>query len=177
MALDKRLGGGLVPDTAYTPTAANTYKRAGRWHSSPAVGDLAFFDFPDSTTRIQHVGVVESFTDTTVTCIEGNTSPGSTGSQDNGGGVYRRTRPRTHVVGFGRPAYTEDQDMTPDQEAKLDKLLGYFEARGWLTDELEKDRAADAARQAELLARLEAVEESIATAGTLKVSGELRVTK
>lgn len=48
---------------------------------------------------------------------------------------------------------SEDQ-MTPAQEAKLDRLLGYFEARGWLTDELEKDREAEAVRHAELLERI-----------------------
>jgi hypothetical protein len=107
VAVARRLGVTLPDWGAYTPTMANAFKRAGRWHTgTPQPGDWAFFDFPgDSKARIQHVGVVESADAKSVTCIEGNTSSGSRGSQDNGGGVYRRTRPRSHVVGYGRPAY------------------------------------------------------------------------
>lgn len=96
----------LPSESAYTPTMAEGFRRAGRFHREPQVGDVAFFDFPDPKARIQHVGIVESFTATTVTCIEGNTSSGRAGSQDDGGGVFRRTRPRSHVVGYGRPPFT-----------------------------------------------------------------------
>ncbi len=42
-----------------------------------------------------HTGMVEAVhADGSVTCIEGNTSPGSSGSQRDGGGVWRRRRPR-----------------------------------------------------------------------------------
>jgi hypothetical protein len=37
--------------------------------------------------------------------IEGNTSAGTTGSQSNGGGVYKRERPYTHVYGIAVPRY------------------------------------------------------------------------
>lgn len=58
--------------------------------------------------RGHHVGLVESVnrTTSTVRTIEGNTSPGNGGSQDNGGGVYRRTRSYQEVYGFARPAYS-----------------------------------------------------------------------
>ncbi len=43
-----------------------------------------------------HTGLVEAVhSDGTVTCIEGNTSPGSAGSQRDGGGVWRRRRPQS----------------------------------------------------------------------------------
>lgn len=106
VSVARRQGLVLPSESAYTPAMANGFKAAKQLHSIPAVGDFAFFDFPnDSKSRIQHVGVVESFTGETVTCIEGNTSAGIRGSQDNGGGVYRRRRPRAHVVGYGRPSY------------------------------------------------------------------------
>ena len=90
----------------YTPTVANLFKNAGRWHTTPEPGDLAFFDFPDSTYRIQHIGFVTQVNDDgTVTTIEGNTSSSDAGSQDNGGGVFRRRRPTSHIVGYGRPPY------------------------------------------------------------------------
>lgn len=65
-------------------------------------GDLALFNFGSGEAK--HVGLVESIDvkGGTVTCIEGNTSEGDGGSQDNGGGVYRRTRPISHVRRFVR---------------------------------------------------------------------------
>lgn len=107
VAMARRVGVKLPSESAYTPTMAAGFKSLTKL---PQPGDIAFFDFPDSKRRIQHVGIVESvnFAKATVTCIEGNTSPGTAGSQDNGGGVYRRTRPFAHVVGFGRPAYPKE---------------------------------------------------------------------
>lgn len=66
-------------------------------------GDLAVFHFGSGGAK--HVGIVESVSTSTVTCIEGNTSPGTSGSQDNGGGCWRRTRPLSHVICFARPDY------------------------------------------------------------------------
>lgn len=119
-------GGLLLPSySAYTPTVAQSFKATGRWHATPQVGDLAFFDFPDSVHRIQHVGTVVAFTAKTVTTIDGNTSSGPGGSEDNGGGVYERTRSRSLVVGYGRPIYAataaleEDDDMADPAVLKL----------------------------------------------------------
>lgn len=65
-------------------------------------GDIALFHFGGGEAK--HVGIVESIDigAGTVTCIEGNTSKSSGGSQDNGGGVFVRTRPLTHVRHFVR---------------------------------------------------------------------------
>lgn len=98
----------LPNESAYTPTMALGFKSAGLWSQIPTPGSLAFFDFPDASSRIQHVGIVVSSdpVKATVTCVEGNTSPGRLGSQVNGGGVYIRTRPMSLVVGFGHLAPT-----------------------------------------------------------------------
>ena len=60
-----------------------------------------------------HTGIVESAAATTVTAIEGNTSAGDSGSQSNGGGVFRRTRSKSLVTAYIRPfdKYEEDNDM------------------------------------------------------------------
>ena len=97
----------IHPKTAFTPTLAGWFRDRGQWSATPAVGALVFYDWPgDRLDRIQHVGIVESFTDTTITTIEGNTSNSTFGSQDDGDGVWRRTRPRDDsVVGYGLPIY------------------------------------------------------------------------
>lgn len=94
----------LPSESAYTPAMAAGFQRTGAWTEVPAPGTVVFFDFPDSSTGIQHVGLVEAVNpDGSLTTIEGNTSSGEAGSQDNGGGVFRRRRPLRFVVGFGVP--------------------------------------------------------------------------
>ena len=44
--------------------------------------------------------------------IEGNTSSGYSGSQSNGGGVYRRTRSYSSIIGVIRPY----EDSTPQPQ-------------------------------------------------------------
>ena len=91
---------------AYTPAGAEIFRKQGRFFTSdPKPGDVVYFDFPDSLARIQHVGFVEKDGGSSITTIEGNTPSGDAGSQDNGDGVYRRTRPVSYVVGYGRPEY------------------------------------------------------------------------
>jgi hypothetical protein len=100
----------LPSESAYTPTMADGFKHAGRWTpDDPRPGDLAFVDFPDDhTVRIQHVAVVVGVDENRVRTIEGNTSSGEAGSQDNGGGVFERIRSRNIVVGYGRPAFESE---------------------------------------------------------------------
>lgn len=108
VAIARRCGLKLPSESAYTPSMAEGFKRIGRFDKTPKAGSIAFFDFPDSKYRIQHVGIVEGYAANHVTCIEGNTSSGPSGSQDNGGGVFRRVRSRGFVVGYGHPNYQED---------------------------------------------------------------------
>lgn len=112
VAMARRADVVLPSESAYTPTMANGFRSIGRWHTTnPQPGDLVFFDFPDSKNRIQHVGIVEKVGQGGwIQTIEGNTSSGDGGSQDNGGGVYRRQR-RGYIVGYGRPQFP-----TPVQE-------------------------------------------------------------
>lgn len=90
----------------YTPSGVAIFKNAGRWHDGTAgiqAGDVAYFDFPDSVYRVQHVGFVTGpVKNGTIPTIEGNTS---VTSDDNGGEVQARVRPISYVVGYGRPLY------------------------------------------------------------------------
>jgi len=106
-----------VPLPYKTASCSNLLEWYEKWEparvireTAPEPGDIAIFTFG-------HTGIVESHGGDTVTCIEGNTSPGDSGSQDNGGGVYRRTRPRRQVEAFLRPVdFAEPEDeMTQEQ--------------------------------------------------------------
>ena len=74
--------------------------------TAPRPRDIVIYTF-------WHTGILESAAASAVTAIEGNTSPGEAGSQDNGGGVYRRTRSKALVKAYIRPfdKYEEDDDM------------------------------------------------------------------
>jgi hypothetical protein len=68
-------------------------------------GDVVFFDF-DGAGVADHVELVESNDGKILTTIGGNTSPGDSGSQKNGGGCYRRKRTIDKtIIGVGRPSW------------------------------------------------------------------------
>jgi hypothetical protein len=99
-----------LPNTsAYTPTMADGFRRAGRWTFLPQPGYIGFVDFPgDNTHGIQHVLIVKAIEDALhVRTLEGNTSSGEVGSQDNGGGYFERVRPIAWIVGYGMPEYAD----------------------------------------------------------------------
>ena len=80
--------------------------------------DLVFYNFHGGT-QPEHVGLAESVTHSPIlqaTSLEGNTSPGLEGSQDNGGCVARKIRYRSQIVGVARPKYKEDIVKHTDYE-------------------------------------------------------------
>ena len=81
---------------------------------SPEPGDVVIYSFG-------HTGIVESVGAGTVTVIEGNTSPGAAGSQDNGGMVCRRTRKTSTVTAYLRFSEKKEDkkmDNTPSPAHK-----------------------------------------------------------
>lgn len=106
---------GGVPSGAgwigYTPSIVSHAKRnlgGWSWHSEGHPGDLALFDTPGGDPAV-HVGMCKrKLTSSTYATIEGNTSSGAGGSQDNGGGVFFRTRSTQgsfRIIGFARPPW------------------------------------------------------------------------
>lgn len=85
-------------------------------------GDIVFYNFSGGSSP-QHVGIVTSRAGNLVTCIEGNTSPGSEGSQDNGGSVALKSRYLYQIVGAVRPQY--QPEPTPAPEPK-DDITGHW---------------------------------------------------
>ena len=100
--------------------AAEYYQKAGRWYTSPQVGDQVFF----KTTKYQyaHTGIVTEVTSTEVTTIEGNTSS-EKGVVSNGGAVTKKHYPVGYsgFKGFGRPKYEAKQEK-PDFEPYVVRL-------------------------------------------------------
>lgn len=94
---------------AYTPyicadAAANTNGLTRVSTASVRKGDLVVFDFNGGGA--DHVGIATGpFVNGLTSCIEGNTSSGSLGSQDNGGTIARRQRPTSQVICVARPDY------------------------------------------------------------------------
>lgn len=74
--------------------SADYYKAAGQWSNTPAVGSQIFFYYSGG---INHTGIVESVTPTTVVTIEGNSSDQ----------VARRTYPigYSSIAGYGVPRW------------------------------------------------------------------------
>lgn len=96
-----------IPFCASCPDGYNWYKAKDRIFKDPQRGDLAFFNWGKKISI--HVGfVVKVNTDGSFYTIEANTSPSSTsGSQNNGQGVYMKLRQRWEIIGFGRPNYNQ----------------------------------------------------------------------
>jgi hypothetical protein len=103
------------PSSVWTPSGLQGHRQRGTAidRNGPVrPGDVVYFDWQGRTATqgVDHVGIVTGVRqDGRVETIEGNTSPTDQGSQSNGGGVYRRVRPRSVIAGFGRPRY----DSTP----------------------------------------------------------------
>ena len=101
-------GSPLPHRTASCASLMDYAKKQKRWVTKNyKPGDVVIFQF--STGR--HTGIVEKVSGSTVTCIEGNTTGGSSGDQANGGGVYRRTRNVSCVLGAYRPDYGAEKTV------------------------------------------------------------------
>ena len=108
----KALGEDFVTDGGLPAGASyNTDYRAskgGRVSKPPKPGDVLVFDWNWATLSTNHVGILEKVLPSgNYQTIEGNTSPGSSGSQGNGGGVYRRTRRPDQVRYVIRPNWAK----------------------------------------------------------------------
>lgn len=110
---------------AYVPWILSANSDAGRLvaNEDAQPGDLVMFDWQGDGVA-DHIGIVEEnhADEGWMQTIEGNTSPGSGGSQSNGGGVYRRARNYSSIIGVTRPYYEtqeEEDDMLTEHQDKL----------------------------------------------------------
>lgn len=110
---------------AYVPWILSANSDAGRLvaNDDAQPGDLVMFDWQGDGVA-DHIGIVEENhpDEGWMQTIEGNTSPGSGGSQSNGGGVYRRARNYSSIIGVARPYYEtqeEEDDMLTEHQDML----------------------------------------------------------
>lgn len=126
-----QVGQSDVGKYAYCPYHVNHFKKAGQWlgrTTSPKAGDIVFF--ANKSGVACHVGIVEKkLSSSSVQTIEGNTSTGTSGSQDNGGCVARRTRSygsvgsSWYILGFARPSYKTGATTTTETKDTTSKKL------------------------------------------------------
>lgn len=90
--------------------SAKCYRDAGRFFTSPQVGDQIYFGTNDNET---HTGIVYKVDGSKVYTIEGNTS-GASGVISNGGGVCKKSYSLSYakIVGYGRPNYDAEKVVT-----------------------------------------------------------------
>lgn len=125
-------GGGK---TASCTALMNYAKSNGQWVTGGyRAGDIILYQF-DNDAYADHVGICESDDGGAVSCIEGNTSRGETGSQANGDGVYRRVRSKKLVYGAYRPKYKAEAEE--DEEMSYEAFKEYMEK--YLKEQQEKD--------------------------------------
>lgn len=109
------ISGVHVPFFSYVPSGYLYYKAKGKLSKVPKEGDIAFYCWnedsflADNSHGIpQHVGIVTKVNpDGSFQAIEGNTSSGHVGSQDNGDGIYEKTRHLSDVKAFGIQDYMQ----------------------------------------------------------------------
>ncbi|WP_051742895.1 LysM peptidoglycan-binding domain-containing protein [Kitasatospora sp. MBT66] len=116
---------------AFCPSHVQAFRNKGQWYGRHAAfkrGDVIFFTWDGGPTA-DHVGIVleDSAPGQQVKTVEGNTARGDGAGQGSGGYVARKTRPRSVVLGVGRPAFTTSggRTSTPSGQAVTINGLAY----------------------------------------------------
>lgn len=122
-------------------------------------GDIVILNFR-GTADTQHCGLVVDAGANWVQTIEGNTSPGLEGSQDNGGCVAAKIRTMAQIVGVCRPTYKEEP-MPPETDYEthwahdeIDRAMELGLVRGYPDGSFKPDQPITRAEAAVLILRL-----------------------
>ncbi len=126
----------VIPKTASTVTALNYFIKQGVAHTrasiaageyTPKAGDIIFFKSSRNTAITNHIGVVTSFSGTTINTIEGNTSSATIST--NGGCVRTKSYSitNTYIVYVCSPKYPSDSSSVNNIEFDGTK----YDYRSW----------------------------------------------
>lgn len=154
--------------TASCTTLAKWYKAQGQTEQADfaKIGDIVFLNFRGTQSK-DHCGLVvntswdvQNHCLESVTTIEGNTSPGMEGSQDNGGCVAMKTRYRKNIVEVARPVYKPEEKQKDFEGHWAEQHIRWaMEAgimQGYPDGSFRPDQAVTRAELATILHRLEA---------------------
>ncbi len=112
--------------------SANCYRKAGRFFSTPKVGDQIYFGTKGDE---YHTGIVTKVENGRVYTIEGNTS-GASGVIANGGGVCEKSYSLDYakISGYGRPNYEAEKDATEDKNTTTEQKAKGYTIRQFIMD-------------------------------------------
>lgn len=126
----------VIPKTASTVTALNYFIKQGTAHTrasiaageyTPKTGDIIFYKSERNTAITNHIGIVTSFSGTTINAIEGNTSSATIST--NGGCVRSKSYSitNTFIVYVCSPKYPSDLSSVNNVEFNSTK----YDYRSW----------------------------------------------
>ena len=148
--------------TASCTTLYRWYKEQGLTvrKNKAQPGDLVLLNF-HGTSACEHCGlVVDVGEGNWIQTVEGNTSPGLEGSQDNGGCVALKIRTMAQIVGVCRPQYKEEP-MLPENDYsthwaadEIDRAMELGLVKGYPDGTFQPDKPITRAEAAVLLLRL-----------------------
>lgn len=126
----------VVPKTASTVTALNYFINQGVAHTRasvaagnyrPEAGDIIFFKSGRNSAITNHIGIVTSYSGSSISTIEGNTSSATVST--NGGCVRAKSYDisNTYIVYVCRPNYASDTAVS--SSVKFDS--GLYDYRYW----------------------------------------------
>lgn len=102
----------------------------------PVPGCIAIFDFPNSQSDTDHVGIYEGGDETYITTIDGNT--GTTNDAD-GGAVMRRARMAKYVKAYIVPrGLTDEKEEQPMDEMRMHTMRDISDNCPWATETIAK---------------------------------------
>lgn len=141
----------------------NWYKQKGQWHRThgstwkntsrgvtdntaldssyvPQKGDLVLFDWDiDSKNGPEHIGIVKSYSNGQITCVDGNNSSGKVGYK-----TYSTTR--KEILGFCSPTYKTTAKQNRQPVFNLEKVEageGTVSVTGWAYDPDEPSKSLE----------------------------------
>lgn len=159
-------GGGK---TASCRTLLRWYREQGLTADKQAiqVGDILIQNFSGKKVSgeldTEHCGLVVEKGPLVGTwyCVEGNTSPGEEGSQDNGGCVALKLRSVKNVIGVCRPQYKKEEPMPKDDitghwaEKEIRRCMKRGIIKGYPDGSFQPDKPVTRAELAVILDRME----------------------